>query len=59
MNIFKNTIKKETTETRAFTYSKNKVQLNFSLRTDIKSELKDFKELLLQAVEDINKELKK
>ena len=59
MNIFKNTIKKETTDTRAFTYSKNKVQLNFSLRTDIKSELKDFKELLLQAVEDINKELKK
>lgn len=57
MNIFKNTIKKETTETRAFTYSKNKVQLNFSLRTDIKSELKDFRELLLQAVEDINKEL--
>ena len=58
MNIFKNTIKKETTDTRAFTYSKNKVQLNFSLRTDIKSELKDFRELLLQAVEDINKELK-
>ncbi len=57
MNIFKNTIKKETTDTRAFTYSKNKVQLNFSLRTDIKSELKDFRELLLQAVEDINKEL--
>jgi hypothetical protein len=57
MNIFKNTIKKDTTDTRAFTYSKNKVQLNFSLRTDIKSELKDFRELLLQAVEDINKEL--
>ena len=57
MNIFKNTIKKETTDTRAFTYSKNKVQLNLSLRTDIKSELKDFRELLLQAVEDINKEL--
>jgi hypothetical protein len=57
MNIFKNTIKKETTDTRAFSYSKNKVQLNFSLRTDIKSEMKDFRELLLQAVEDINKEL--
>ena len=57
MNIFKNTIKKETTDTRAFSYSKNKANLNFSLRTDIKSELKDFKELLLQAVEDINKEL--
>lgn len=58
MNIFKNTIKKDTTDTRAFSYSKNKVQLNFSLRTDIKSEMKDFRELLLQAVEDINKELK-
>ena len=57
MNIFKNTIKNETTDTRAFTYSKNKVQLNFSLRTDIKSELKDFRELLLQALEDVNKEL--
>jgi hypothetical protein len=40
MNIFKNTIKKDTTDTRAFSYSKNKVNLNFSLRTDIKSELK-------------------
>lgn len=58
MNIFKNTIKKDTTDTRAFSYSKNKVNLNFSLRTDIKSELKDFRELLLQAIEDINKELK-
>jgi len=57
MNIFKNTIKKDTTDTRAFKYSKNKVNLNFSLRIDIKSELKDFRELLLQAVEDINKEL--
>jgi hypothetical protein len=57
MNIFKNIVKKETVDTRAFTYSKNKVMLNFSLRTDIKSELKDFRELLLQAVEDINKEL--
>lgn len=57
MNIFKNTIKKETIDTRTFSYSKNKVNLNFSLITDIKSELKDFKELLLQAVEDINKEL--
>ena len=58
MNIFKNTIKKDTTDTRAFSYSKNKVNLSFSLRTDIKSEMKDFRELLLQAVEDINKELK-
>lgn len=58
MNIFKNTIKKDTTDTRAFSYSKNKVNLNFSLRTDIKSELKDFRDILLQAVEDINKELK-
>ena len=58
MNIFKNTIKKETTDTRAFTYSKNKVQLNFSLRTDIKSELKDFRDILEQALEDVNKELK-
>lgn len=58
MNILKNIVKKETVDTRQFSYSKNKVNLNFSLRTDVKSELKDFKELLLQAVEDINKELK-
>ena len=57
MNIFKNTIKKDTTDTRAFTYSKNKVNLNFSLRTDIKSELKDFRDILEQALEDVNKEL--
>ena len=59
MNILKNIVKRETVDTRQFSYSKNKVNLSFTLRTDVKSELKDFRDLLEKAIEDINKELKK
>lgn len=59
MNILKNIVKRKTVDTRQFSYSKNKVNLGFTLRTDVKSELKDFRDLLEKAIEDINKELKK
>lgn len=59
MNILKNIVKRETVDTRQFSYSKNKVNLGFTLRIDTKTELKDFKDLLLKAIEDIEIELKK
>lgn len=50
-------IKEDHIERKSFNYSKNGVQLNFTLRTDVKTEMKYFKELLEKAIEDINKEL--
>lgn len=47
------------TETRNFSYSKGTTTLRFNLRTDIKQELKDFKELMLMALSDIDIELSK
>ncbi len=42
---------------RNFNYTKGNVRLNFTLRIDIKQELKDFKECLEQALKDVNEEL--
>ena len=42
-----------------FSYKKGDISLRFTLRIDIKSELKDFDELLAQAREDIIEEIKK
>ena len=44
-------------ENKSFNFSKGNVNLSFTLRIDIKSELQDFKELLDQAVIDIEREL--
>lgn len=44
---------------RKFDYVKGKVHLDFTLRIDIKQELKDFMEILCAAVEDVQKELDK
>jgi hypothetical protein len=44
---------------RDFSYSKNDIVLNFKLRIDIKTDLQVFKELLTQALEDIEGELNK
>lgn len=44
-------------ENKTFSYSKNKVNLSFTLRIDQKQELKDFKDLLQEAIKDIDKEL--
>lgn len=56
MKIF-NKIKKNNTTNKIFSYSKGKVSLNFNLRTDIKTELKDFADLLKVAQQDVEKEL--
>lgn len=47
------------TVTKQFSYSREKVALNFSLRIDIKNDLKCFKELLEAALIDVSDELKK
>jgi len=58
MSFFnKNKIKDNSITRKEFNYSKGICGLKFSLRTDIKSELKDFLELLKVAQKDVEKEL--
>lgn len=57
MSIF-NQVKSDNTTTKKFSYSKGKVSLNFTLRIDIKNELKDFLELLKVAQKEVESELK-
>lgn len=45
------------TRLKNFNYVKGNVQLAFNLRTDVKTELKAFLELLNKAVKDVQKEL--
>lgn len=42
---------------RTFSYTKGEVNLNFTLRTDIKQQLKDFLELLEIAVKEVKEEI--
>ena len=51
-------IKNNSTTSKNFSYSKGAVSLNFTLRNDVKTELKDFSELLKVAQEEVNKEIK-
>lgn len=50
-------LQKEQTQSKQFNYRKGNVSLNFTLRVDIKTELKDFKECLEAALADVSKEL--
>jgi hypothetical protein len=45
------------TENKTFDYAKGVVTLKFTLRTDIKSELKDFEAILEKALEDVREQL--
>jgi len=56
--MFFNNVKQNNTINKNFSYSKGKCNLNFILRTDIKSELRDFLELLKVAVAEVEEELK-
>lgn len=56
MGLF-NIIKTNNTTSKNFSYSKGKISLNFSLRTDIKQEMKDFLELLKVAQKEVELEL--
>ena len=44
-------------ENKSFNFSKGNVNLSFTLRIDVKSELQDFKELLKEAIIDIEEEV--
>jgi len=57
MSFFNKNIKKESIVSKTFSYSKGKVSLNFTLRIDIKQEMKDFVELLKVALEELENEI--
>lgn len=53
----KKILQREQQENRTFNYTKGNVRLNFTLRVDIKQEMKDFIECLEAALSDVNKAL--
>jgi hypothetical protein len=53
----KKILQRDQTESKTFTYSKGGVVLNFTLRVDIKQEMKDFIECLEAATLDVKKVL--
>lgn len=53
----KNIIIKSEVTKKDFSFSKNNCNLNFTLRTDIKQQLKDFRDLLVEATEVLDKEI--
>jgi hypothetical protein len=59
MSIFKDIIKKQIEERKTFSYSKNNVNLAFTLRVDIKKDMIDFRALLDGAISDIDEIIKK
>lgn len=60
MNFFKpKSVKINNTTTKAFSYSKGNVSLNFTLRTDIKGDLKDFADILKVATLEVDEEIEK
>lgn len=54
----KTIIQTNNTTNKNFFYSKGRVSLNFTLRNDIKQDLKDFLELLQRSVQDVESEIK-
>lgn len=52
-------VKSESITRKEYSYTRDGVNLKFTLRTDVKKELKPFKELLLKALEDIESDLNK
>ncbi len=57
--INKKDLKKESEENKKFNYEKDGTKLNFTLRTDIKKQLSNFKEILVEALSDVEAQLKK
>lgn len=55
----KKILKTNNTTSKNFSYSLGEVTLAFSLRTDIKQQLKDFTELLKVAAKEVSEELEK
>ena len=57
LNLEKRRMKIDNTDFREFSYSKGDVTLKFTLRTDIKGQLKDFLECLREAEKELEKEI--
>ena len=51
-------VQKNLVTKREFKYAKNKCNLNFILMIDQKDEIKDFRECLIEAIDDIDDLLK-
>ena len=54
-----NVIKNNSTTSKNFSFSKGVVSLNFTVRNDVKTELKDFLELLKVAQGEVSNEINK
>ena len=52
-----NPVEKNHVTRKSFSFKIGKVNLDFTLRTDIKTELEDFKQLLVDALEEVTKDL--
>lgn len=57
--IKKTTIQNNSTTSKNFSYTKGETSLNFTLRTDTKTQLKDFSELLKVAILEVDNEINK
>lgn len=57
--MFRKKLKENHIVNKEFNYSKGDVSLRFTLRIDIKGQLKDFKECLEQALENVKEEIEK
>ena len=57
--MFRKIFKENNTTSKQFDYAQGDVSLKFVLRTDIKSQLKDFKPLLEKALVDVSEELER
>lgn len=57
MSIFRKQLKENHNLMKNFDYSKGDTSLKFTLRVDMDNQLRDFRELLIKAVDDINDEL--
>lgn len=57
--IKKSIIQNNSITSKNFSYQKGNVTLSFNLRTDVKTQLKDFKELLEVAILEVDNEIKK
>lgn len=57
--IKKSIVQNNSTTSKNFSYAKGEVTLSFSLRTDTKTQLKDFAELLKVAILEVDNETNK
>ncbi len=57
MTMFRKQLKENHKIEKSFSYSKGDCALDFTLRIDIKDQLKDFKELLDKAIKDVKEQL--